>query len=138
MYYPQAAILHLNQYIKNEDSTSFNWLLEHQFKELTYLRDGSAGNAKALQWLIVNNHIILGAFINAIWEDKKAFQLLIAKKAFHWAACANIINGDEKAIAFLHKSKLGHYADLAITMQLRIRKLGDEGSNFFQMGSPYK
>ena len=58
-------------------------------------------------------HLILAAFVNAIWVDEKAFAFLMKAKAFEWAACANIINGDDKAEAFLKRINKEHYVLLA-------------------------
>ena len=93
--------------------------------------------AKAFEYLLVHKHFVLAAFVNAIWEDKKAFQLLMASKAFVWAAMANYINGDDNAAMFLKKNKLEHYAELAHKIQAKIRREGDEGTNFFNSG-PFK
>ena len=51
-----------------------------------------------------------------------------------WAAMANFINGDEKALLFLKRNKLDHYAELAARVQAKIRREGDEGTNFFNSG----
>ena len=66
-----------------------------------------------------------------------AFKLLMDQKAFVWAAMANFINGDEKALLFLKRNKLDHYAELAARVQAKIRREGDEGTNFFNSG-PFK
>ena len=79
----------------------------------------------------------LAAFVNAIWDDKDAFRLLMDEKQFHWAAVANFINGDEKAAIFLKRNQLDHYLALAIRLQAKIRREGDEGTNFFNAG-PFK
>ncbi len=136
MHYPKEVIEIASDWIDGKEEAK-NWLLKHNLEELVQLRDAVSRWPKPFEYLLVNKHIILAAFVNAIWEDKKAFQLLMDQKAFHWAAMANYINGDERAGDFLRKSKLGHYADLAIRIQAKIRKEGDENSNFFNSG-PYK
>ena len=138
MKYPQKAIEQLQKFIESNDLEAFNWLIENNFKELTYLKEGASGDVKCLEWLLANKHFVLGAFINSIWEDAVAFQLLIKQKEFCWAATANIINGDEKAEDFLVKAGFKHFVDLAYTIQAKIRREGDEGMNIFKMGSPFK
>ena len=81
--------------------------------------------------------MVLAAFVNAVWEDQRAFKLLMDQRAFHWAAMANYINGDDKAELFLKKNRLEHYLALAHAIQAKIRKEGDEGTNFFNSG-PFK
>ncbi|MBL7889662.1 MAG: hypothetical protein JNL24_08920 [Bacteroidia bacterium] len=136
MHYPKEVIEIASDWIEGKEDAK-HWLLKHNLEELVQLRDAVSRWPKPFEYLLVHKHIILAAFVNAIWEDKKAFQLLMDQKAFHWAAMANYINGDERAGDFLRKSKLGHYADLAIRIQAKIRKEGDENSNFFNSG-PYK
>ena len=138
MLHPSKAIEELTKYIKDENTSSFNWLIENNFKELTQLKPAIFGEVQAMQWLVLNTFPDLAAFVNAIWEDKKAFDLLFKRKAFHWAACANIINGDPAAISFLMQHNLGAYAKLAQEIQFQLRKRGDEGTNLFTMGSPFK
>ncbi|MCC6691070.1 MAG: hypothetical protein IT235_06010 [Bacteroidia bacterium] len=140
MNYPKEAIENLTKYIDTNDTLAFNFLIQHNYKELTLLKEGVSRDLKCLEWLLVNKHFILAAFINAVWEDAKAFDLLLQKKAFHWAAAANIINGDENAILFLKKANLEHYINMALKMQSKIRREGDEGMNIFKLGtpSPYK
>lgn len=136
MHYPKEVIEITSDWIEGKEDAKY-WLLRHNLEELVQLRDAVSRWPKPFEYLLVHKHIILAAFVNAIWEDKKAFQLLMDQKAFHWAAMANYINGDERAGEFLKKSKLGHYADLALRIQAKIRKEGDENSNFFNSG-PYK
>ena len=75
-----------------------------------------------------NKHVVLAAFVNAIWEDEKAFQFLMRVKAFQWAATANLINGDEKAEEFLKRSGNAHYVLLAHAIQSRIHEDGDRNT----------
>lgn len=117
------------------DARAGKWLSEHHFEELVMLKDAVSRHAKAMQYLLVNKHISLAAFVNAIWDDPAAFKLLMTKGNYHWAAMANFINGDEKAAAFLKKSNLNHYAELAQHIQTKIRTEGDEGTTIFD--GPY-
>lgn len=136
MLYPKEVIQHLNAWIDGSTQSKF-WLQQHNYEELVRLKDAVSRHAKAFEYLLVNKHIVLAAFVNAIWEDQKAFKLLMNQKAFHWAAMANYINGDDNAALFLKKNKLIHYADLAFKIQAKIRKEGDEATNFFNSG-PFK
>ena len=138
MRYPDQAIEELINYFKDENTLSFNWLAEHNFKELTKLKEAIMGDGRAMQWFVLNGFPDLAAFVNAIWEDRKALDLLLKRKVFHWAACANLINGDEKAGHFLYAHKWGVYARLGAEIQAQLRKRGDEGTNLFTMGSPFK
>ena len=119
------------------DQRAKQWLLDHNFEELVQLRDATRRYTKPLEFLFVHKHIVLAAFVNAIWEDKKAFKLLMDQRAFQWAAMANYINGDDNAALFLKKNNLAHYAELAHKIQARIREDGDKGTNFFSSG-PFK
>lgn len=136
MLYSKEVIDITAEWIKG-DNRAGQWLKEHHFEELVILKDAVSRHAKAMEYLLVNKHISLAAFVNAIWEDKAAFQLLMTKGNYHWAAMANFINGDEKAGLFLKQNKLLHYLDLAQLIQDKIREEGDEGTNFFNSG-PYK
>lgn len=136
MNYPKEAIEKLIAWVEEDPSGKF-WLQQNNFEELVQLKDAVSRHAKAFEYLLVNKHMTLAAFVNAVWDDKKAFRLLMEKKAFIWAAMANYINGDDNAAEFLKKNKLGHYAQLAHVMQAKIRREGDEGVNFFKSG-PYK
>ncbi|MBA3706176.1 MAG: hypothetical protein H0W84_09840 [Bacteroidetes bacterium] len=119
------------------DTRAKQWLQQNNFEELVQLRDAVGRHAKAFEYLLVHKHVVLAAFVNAVWDDKNAFQLLMDKKEFFWAAMANYINGDDNAAVFLQKNNLKHYADLAHKIQAKIRREGDEGTNFFGSG-PFK
>lgn len=136
MLYSKEVIDITSEWIQG-DSRAGQWLHEHHFEELVMLKDAVSRHAKAMQYLLVNKHISLAAFVNAIWEDPAAFKLLMTKGNYHWAAMANYINGDDKAAIFLNKNHLKHYAILAQRILEKIRKEGDEGSNIFNSG-PYK
>jgi hypothetical protein len=136
MLYPKEVIQHLNAWIDGSNNSK-HWLQEHNFEELVQLKDAVSRHSKPFEYLLVNKFIVLAAFVNAIWDDQNAFKLLMDQKAFHWAAMANYINGDDKAALFLKKNKLEHYAELAYKIQAKIRREGDEGTNFFNSG-PFK
>ena len=136
MLYPKEVIQHLSAWIEGS-TNSKHWLQEHNFEELVQLKDAISRHSKPFEYLLVHKFIVLAAFVNAIWDDKKAFKLLMDQKAFLWAAMANYINGDDNAAMFLKKNKLDHYAELAHKIQAKIRKEGDEGTNFFNSG-PFK
>lgn len=136
MLYSKETIQHLNAWIEGSNSSK-QWLEDHDFEELVQLKDAVSRYPKAFEYLLVNKFIVLAAFVNAIWEDKSAFKLLMDQRAFHWAAMANYINGDDNAAVFLKRNKLEHYAELAHKIQAKIRKEGDEGTNFFNSG-PFK
>jgi hypothetical protein len=136
MFYPPEVIDITCDWMEGKEDAKV-WLQKHNFEELVQLKDAVSRWPKAFEYLLVHKHIILAAFVNAIWEDKAAFKLLMDKKAVHWAAMANYINGDDNAAVFLKKNKLEHYAKLAHLIQAKIRKEGDANSNFFNSG-PYK
>ena len=136
MLYSKEVIEKTSAWIE-DDMHAKIWLLGHKFEELVQLKDAISRYPKAIEFLLVHKHFALAAFVNAIWDDKKAFDVLMEKKEFHWAAMANYINGDENAAIFLNKNNLKHYADLAHKIQAKIRREGDEGTNFFNSG-PFK
>ena len=136
MKYSKEAIEHLCNLIENQ-SASKTWLQNNKYEELVQLKDAVSRYPKAFEYLLVNKHVVLAAFVNAIWEDKKAFALLMDKKEFVWAAMANLINGDDNAALFLKKNNFIPYLILAEKIQAKIRREGDEGTNFFNSG-PYK
>jgi len=136
MLYPKEVIEKTRAWMEG-DNHAKAWLQDHNYEELVHLKKAVSGYPKALEYLLVHKHFVLAAFANAIWEDKKAFKILMDKKEFHWAAMANYINGDDNAAAFLTKNNLKHYAELAQKIQEKIRKEGDEGTNFFNSG-PFK
>ncbi len=136
MNYPKEAIEKTTAWV-NDDPRAKLWLQQNNFEELIQLKEAASRHSKPFEYLLVHKHLILAAFVNAIWDDKKAFQLLMEKKEFVWAAMANYINGDDNAAAFLKKNKLEHYAQLAHVIQAKIRREGDEGTNIFKSG-PYK
>ncbi len=107
------------------------WLQKNNYEELVQLKDAVSRYTKAIEYLLINKHFVLAAFVNSIWDDKKAFKLLMDKKEFHWAAMSNYINGDDNAQLFLVKNNLKHYANLAHKIQAKIRKEGDEGTSIF-------
>ena len=136
MLYPKEVIEKTAAWIEG-DSAAKKWLQNNGYEEMVQLKDAASRYPKAFEYLLVHRHIVLAAFVNAIWDDKKAFKLLMDKKEFHWAAMANYINGDDNAAIFLHKNNLKPYAELAHKIQAKIRKEGDAGTNFFNSG-PYK
>jgi len=136
MLYSKEVIEKTSAWIEG-DTYAKQWLQQNNFEELVQLRDAVSRYPKAFEYLLVHKHMVLAAFVNAVWDDKKAFQLLMEKKEFLWAAMANYINGDDKAAEFLQKNKLKHYAELAHKIQAKIRREGDEGTNFFNSG-PFK
>lgn len=119
------------------DNAAKDWLRKNNYEELVQLKSAVSRSTKEFEYLLIHKHFVLAAFINAIWDDPKAFKLLMDKKEFHWAAMANFINGDDNAAAFLNKNNMKHYADLAYKIQAKIRKEGDDSTNFFNSG-PYK
>jgi hypothetical protein len=135
MLYSKEVITRLSAWIEG-DNASKRWLQENNFEELVQLKDAVSRHSKPFEYLLVHKLVILAAFVNAIWDDKKAFKLLMDHKAFHWAAMANYINGDDNAALFLKKNKLDHYAELAHKIQAKIRREGDENTNFFS--GPFK
>jgi len=136
MLYSKEVIEKTSAWIEG-DTRAKEWLQQNNFEELVQLKDAASRYPKSFEYLLVSKHIVLAAFVNAIWDDKQAFQLLMDKKAFHWAAMANYINGDDNAALFLKKNRLEHYAQLAHKIQAKIRREGDEGTNFFGSG-PFK
>ena len=136
MLYPKEVIEKTSAWIDG-DVKAKGWLQHNNFEELVQLKNAVSRYSKAFEYLLVQKHIVLATFVNAIWDDKKAFKLLMDKKEFHWAAMANYINGDDKAAMFLNKNNLKHYAELAHKIQSKIRREGDEGTNFFGSG-PFK
>ncbi len=136
MIYSKEAIEKTIAWIEGQTKAKL-WLQENNLEELVHLKDAVSRYPKAFEYLLVHKFILLAAFVNAIWDDQKAFKLLMNKRAYHLAAMANYINGDDSAALFLKKNKLEHYAELAHKIQAKIRKEGDEGTNFFNSG-PYK
>lgn len=136
MLYSKEVIEKTSAWIDG-DTRAKQWLQQNNYEELVQLKDAASRYPKAFEYLLVHKHVVLAAFVNAIWDDKKAFQLLMDKREFHWAAMANYINGDDNAAAFLKRNKLEHYALLAHKIQGKIRREGDEGTNFFGSG-PFK
>lgn len=136
MLYSKEVIEKTSAWLEG-DTRAKHWLQQNNLEELVQLKDAVSRFPKAFEYLLVHKHVILAAFVNAIWDDKKAFQLLMDKREFHWAAMANYINGDENAALFLKRNKLEHYAQLAHKIQAKIRREGDEGTNFFGSG-PFK
>jgi len=136
LIYPPQIIKVLISLVKGNPNAK-DWLEKNNLEELVQLNDAVSRFPKALEYLLVHRHIILAAFVNAVWEDKKALALLMDKKEFHWAAMADYINGNDKAAIFLKKHKLEHYAELAHEFQAKIRREGDANIGFFNSG-PYK
>lgn len=136
MLYPKEVIEKVSAWVEG-DTDAKHWLQANNLEELVQLKDASLNNPKAIEYLLVNKHVVLAAFVNAVWEDNKALKLLMDKKEFHWAAMANYINGDTKAAQFLERFNFKHYAELAFKIQTQIRKENDKRSNFFNSG-PFK
>jgi hypothetical protein len=135
--YPKEVLERTGEHV-NENPYAKRWLMENKQEALVKLIDATIyRDSKAVEYLLLNKHFILVAFVNAVWEDKKALTLLLDKKEVVWAAMANYINGDEGAGLFLKKNKLLSYATLAETIQAKIRKLNDKNSSFFNSG-PFK
>lgn len=135
--YPKDVIERTKQYV-NENPNAKLWLVNNNYEALVKVTDAAIyRDSKAVEYLLLHKHFVLAAFINAIWEDKKALKILLDKKEFVWAAMANYINGDGNAGIFLKKNNLLIYAELAETIQEKIRKLNDKNSSFFNSG-PFK
>jgi len=136
MLYPKEVIEKTSAWMEG-DKGAKAWLQNNNYEEMVQLKDAVSRYPKAIEYLLIHKHLALAAFVNAIWEDQKAFKILMDKKEFHWAAMANYINGDDKAAIFLQKNNLKHYAALAHKILEKIRREGDENSNFFNSG-PFK
>ena len=136
MNYSKEAIEKTAAWVEGNPSAKL-WLQQNNHEELVQLKDAASRHAKPFEYLLVHKHLVLAAFVNAIWDDKVAFKLLMDQRAFQWAAMANYINGDDNAALFLKKNKLDHYLQLAVVIQAKIRREGDEGTNIFSSG-PYK
>lgn len=104
--YPKEAIQHTQDYVGKNEFAKL-WLHNNNYEALIKLVDASVyRDSKAVEYLLLNKHFVLAAFVNAVWEDKKALIILLDKKEFVWAAMANYINGDKNAGAFLKKIKI--------------------------------
>ena len=122
--YSATVINHFTRHVQN-DTASFNWLMNNGYKELPATLDAIRDDHNAFKFLLNNKHVILADFVNSIWDDEKAFEVLMKAKAYDWAACANIINGDETAEAALKAAKREHFVLLAHAIQERIHQDGD-------------
>ncbi len=122
--YPAEAIHHLTRHVM-KDTASFNWLMNHGYKELVAVLDAIRDDKRAFKYLLDNKYVELAAFVNSIWDDGKAFRFLFEIRAYDWAACANIVNGDDKAELALKKAKKEHFVLLAHAIQSRIHEDGD-------------
>jgi hypothetical protein len=122
--YSAEAIHNFTRHVLH-DTSAFNWLMNHGYRELIATLDAIRDDKKAFKYLMNHKHVVLAAFVNAIWDDEKAFGFLMKAKAYDWAACANIINGDDKAEEFLKKAGREHFVLLAHAIQSRIHEDGD-------------
>jgi hypothetical protein len=123
--YPAEAINQLTRHVLR-DTSGFNWLIEHGYKELLATLDAVRDDREAFRFLLDNKqYATLAAFVNAVWDDDKALKFLLDLKQFEWAACANVINGDDSAEAFLKKAGKPEYIALAHAIQSRIHEDGD-------------
>jgi hypothetical protein len=135
--YPTEVIEKLKEHI-DENEYAKAWLLKNDYEYLVKMADAAIyRDSKGVEYLLLHKHFVLVTFVNAIWEDKKALKILLDKKEFIWAAMSNFINGDQKAGIFLKQNKLDVYFSLAEKIQLKIRKLNDRNTNFFNSG-PFK
>ena len=108
------------------------WLKKHNREEVLHLINAlTLRDSKAVEYLLVNKHFLLAAFVNSVWEDSKALKLLIDKKEYVLAAMANVINGDNKAKVFLIKYKFITHAAFAEKIQEKIQRVNDKNSNVF-------
>lgn len=135
--YSKETIVKFTEHVRQK-AEGFNYLLEHNYRELLATLDAIRGDKSAFAFLMKTKQFELAAFVNAIWEDSKAFRVLMDKKVYDWAAMANIVNGDEKAIMFLRKIGKDHYINLALAIQERIREDNDKQSNIFSMMNIFK
>lgn len=127
-HYSTLAIEQFGKHIHG-DIEAFNWLMEHNCRELIATIDAIRDDKKAFKYLIDGKHFELAAFVNAIWDDTKAFKFLIDIKAYDWAACANIINGDDKAEQALRAAGKSHYIAVAQAILGRIHEDGDRNTS---------
>jgi hypothetical protein len=125
--YPAEAINHFTKHVLRE-TASFNWLMNNGYQELLATLDAIRDDKHAFR-LLMKQHKVLAAFVNAVWDDDKALKFLMDSKAFEWAACANVINGDEKAEDFLKKIKKENFVLLAHAIQSRIHEDGDRNTS---------
>ncbi|MDP1747351.1 MAG: hypothetical protein Q8L90_17395, partial [Bacteroidota bacterium] len=94
MLYPKEAIEKAGAWMEGDVRAKL-WLQESNYEELVQLKDAVSRYPKAFEYLLINKHFVLAAFVNSIWDDKKALKLLMDKKEFFLAAMSNYINGDE-------------------------------------------
>ena len=130
LIYNKEVIDKTTEWIEGSNNARL-WLLKNNYEELVMLKDAVSRHSKPFEYLLIHKHLVLAAFINAVWDDKKAFKLLMDQKEFVWAAMANFINGDDDAAGFLQNGKLGHYLRMASVIQEKIRREGDEGTSIF-------
>ena len=135
LIYPKEVIDKTAEWVEGNTNAKL-WLQQNSYEELVQLKDAVSRYSKAFEYLLLHKHLVLAAFVNAVWDDKKAFKLLMDKKEFMWAAMANFINGDDNAAGFLQKNNLNHYIQLASVIQAKLRKEGDEGTSIFS--GPFK
>ena len=113
MPYPKEAIIALGNYLDTGSAKEFNYFTEKKYRELILVKEALEGHDKAFDILVKTKHMILAAFLSAIWEEKAALTFLIKHKSPEWAATAAAVNNDTEAANWLRKNQLEHYYTLA-------------------------
>src|SRR4051812_36412254 len=62
--YSVTVINHFTRHVQN-DTASFNWLMNNGYKELPATLDAIRDDHKAFKYLLNNKHVILAAFVNS-------------------------------------------------------------------------
>lgn len=92
-------------------------LTEYPVKILLLLELAVQGNVEPLEWLLNNGYPELGAFANAIRNDKMALQWLFSNGYPDLAALTKAIEDDYNAYIWLKKFKKDFYIILADAVQ---------------------
>lgn len=112
--YNGEMIRRMTQLFQLYNTPAFNWLIEHNCRELIEAAEFiKTGKEVAFKWLVDNKHYEMAAFANAVRGDKEAFKWLMQNKSIFWAATANAVNKDKEALAWLKRNNIIVYAELA-------------------------
>ena len=67
--YPKEVIQKAAAWFE-DDIRAKDWLNSFNYEELVELKDAIGRYPKAFEFLLVNQHVILAAFVTGVWADK--------------------------------------------------------------------
>lgn len=134
--YSRQVIENVCEWLQQGSRPAYNYLLENNMQELIRTIESILMEDKGLDWLIINKHYMLSAFVKAVEGEVASVDFLLKNNGVVWAATAAAVNDDKQAASWLVKNGFDHYAVLAAQINKKLKENTSSGFSVLYRG-PY-